>query len=212
MVNNKISVVLADDHPMVLKGIKASIEESGEIEVVGVLSDGESLITFFAENPCDVVVLDINLPGANGIETAEALRRDHPEAKILIFTMHHNVEYVRRAVAVGATGFVLKDGPPSELIVAIQSVTQGGSFFSPKVAQSLASGKLSSYDIGLTERELEVLQAVASGKSSKTIAWDIGISVRTVETHRRNLKQKFGAKSTAECISRAYTAGIIVAP
>lgn len=204
-----ISVILADDHPMVLQGIKACLEESDAIDVVGVVPDGETLVRTYGRTPCDVVVVDINLPGMNGIEAVQTLKASHGSLRALMFTMHHDVEYARRAIAAGATGFVLKDALPSELIHAIQTVHHGGTFFPPDIAKSLATGQAPVSTIQPSEREIEVLRAVAAGKSSKVIAWEMGLSVRTVETHRRNLRQKLGGKSTAECISIAYNAGLI---
>ncbi|MEL6572381.1 MAG: response regulator transcription factor [Pseudomonadota bacterium] len=208
-----IRVILVDDHPMVLQGIAACIEDAADIDLIAQAVDAESLLELPELQRCDVVILDINLPGMNGINALPLAIARNPDVRVLVFSMHRSVEYARKALAAGASGYVFKDAMPDELILAVQTVHRGGTYLPPETAAALATAPaeapVSADMANLTERELEILRQVAAGQSSKGIAWGLGVSVRTVETHRRNIKQKLGAKSASECVSIAMVAGMI---
>ncbi len=210
-MSQPVKVILVDDHPTVLAGIKACIEEDRDIAVVAVASDVAGLLALPELTITEVVVLDINLPDVTGIDAIESIHRANPQIKVLIFSIHRTVSYVRNAVLAGAAGYVCKDAMPADLILAIQTVKRGGTYLPSDIAAEMAMGQgtLTTGDPALTARELEVLQQIAAGASSKEIARLIDVSVRTVETHRRNLKLKLGAKSVSECVSIAITAGLI---
>ena len=206
-------VILVDDHPMVLQGIAACFEDAADIDLIAQAVDAESLLALPKLLSCDVLVLDINLPGMNGINALPLVTAQNPDMRVLVFSMHRGVEYARKALAAGASGYVFKDAMPDELILAIQTVHRGGTYLPPETAAALATAPpettTAAQSANLTERELEILRQVAAGQSSKGIAWGLGVSVRTVETHRRNIKQKLGAKSASECVSIAMMAGLI---
>ena len=208
-----IRVILVDDHPMVLQGIAACIDDAEDIDLIAQAVDAESLLDLPEVMDCDVLVLDINLPGMNGINALPLAVQKNRNLRVLVFSMHRSVEYARKALAAGAAGYVFKDALPDELILAIQTVHRGGTYLPPEIASGLASAPAEPMPdaaaINLTDRELEILRQVADGHSSKGIAWTLSLSVRTVETHRRNIKQKLNAKSASECVSIAIGAGLI---
>ena len=210
-MSDQIKVILVDDHPMVLEGIKACIEEDAGINVVATASDVASLLAHPALNTAEVVVLDINLPDMTGIDAIAHVKAVNPWIKVMIFSIHRNVDYVRNAMVAGAAGYACKDALPADLIQAIQTVWLGGSYMPPDIAAAMALGRstVTGLDKTLTDRELEILRKIADGASSKGIAQDLDVSVRTVETHRRNLKNKLGAKSSSECVSIAMSNGLI---
>lgn len=212
-MTNPIRVILVDDHPMVLQGIAACINDAEDIDLIAQAVDAESLLALPELMACDVLVLDINLPGMNGINALPLAAQKNPDMRVLVFSMHRGVEYARKALAAGAAGYVFKDALPDELIFAIQTVHRGGTYLPPEIAAGLAAAPAEvtpdASAINLTDRELEILRQVADGHSSKGIAWTLSLSVRTVETHRRNIKQKLGAKSASECVSIAIGAGLI---
>lgn len=212
-MTDPIKVIMVDDHPMVLQGIAACIDDADDMDLIAQAVDAEALLTLPTLATCDVLVLDINLPGMNGINALPRAIDKNPNLRVLVFSMHRGVEYARKALAAGAAGYVFKDALPDELILAIQTVHRGGTYLPPEIAAGLATAPAEpdpdADAMTLTERELEILRQVADGHSSKAIAWSLGLSVRTVETHRRNIKQKLGAKSASECVSIAMVAGLI---
>jgi len=175
---------MVDDHPMVLEGILACLNEYEDLDVVAALSSAEALLECWDETHTDVVLMDMNLPGLSGFEATAELISKSPDAKILIFSMLQNGEYARRAVQSGARGYVLKDAMPDELVLALRTVAKGGTYFSNQIAQALANTQSHGRNSDLTKRELEVLKHLADGRSSKDIAVVFGMSVRTIETHK----------------------------
>lgn len=211
----KISVILVDDHPTVLKGMRVCIEEEEGLEVSAVACTASELLGLPQLETCDVIVLDVNLPDTTGIEAIPMILERRADARILMFSMHRGVEYVRRALDSGALGYVLKAAMPDELVAAIRAVRHDGTYLPRDIAVALAQGRqVQSLGEGgpqLTGRELEVLRQIAAGEPSKRIAWKLGVSIRTVDAHRRNLKRKLGARSASECVSLAIRAGLIAA-
>ncbi len=213
----KIRVLLVDDHTLVRQGFRYLIEDDPRMVVVGEASTGVEAMKQCAALKCDVVVMDISMPDIGGLEaTAEILKRQR-DVRVVILSMHSNPAYVRKAIDVGARGYVLKDAIDAELVQAIAAVANGDAFFSPSVSrfvlQSLKEGSAPKaapdrYD-QLTLREKEVLQLIAQGKSNKEIACLLEISVNTVAVHRSHLMETLGLHRTAELVLYAVKRGLI---
>lgn len=203
-MNNKIKVLLVDDHPLVLDGISARLEGEQSLEVVGMANDGKQALEQAEQLNPDVVLMDISMPVMTGFEATEHFRQQQPEVKVLILSMHDDREYILKLIKCGASGYVLKDVSSSELITAIETVYRGGTYFSSGASQVLFS------ELGqdtppiappeeepLTNREKDVLKLLAEGNSNKEVARELDISVRTVETHRQNIKAKLDIHTAA---------------
>lgn len=199
-MNVRTRVILADDHTLVRAGIRRILESQPQFEVVAEANDGAAALAAVTSSNADVLVLDLNMNGLEGIEVLRRAKRDMPRLKVVILTMHAGREYVSRAIAEGADGYLLKDSAVQDLAAAIVAVTSGGTFFSPAIQQQMAElvrdGQKQGLQ-GLTEREREVLMLIARGQSTKEIATTLDIGQRTVETHRANLMRKLGVKSVA---------------
>ena len=197
-----IRILLVDDHPLVLEGINARLESEPGIEVIGQAQNGQEALVKAAELVPDVVLMDISMPVMSGLEAAERFRHEQPDVRVLILSMHENREYIVKMIQSGAAGYVLKDVSSDELIRAIQTVAQGGTYFSAGASEVLFS-EFSNADVppkpetGLTKREETVLKLIAEGKCNKDVARSLNISVRTVETHRQNIKQKLNIQTAA---------------
>lgn len=200
-VTDPIKVLLADDHRLVLEGLRSCLEVYDHIEIVATATDGESALSLAAEMMPDVVLLDINMPGINGLETARKLARLQPDAKILIVSMHDNPEYVSSALSLGAKGYILKHVSTREMVAAIEAVQDGGTYLSAGASAGLVSGEpacaATQSRVKLSARERLVLVLLSEGRSNKEVAAELSISVRTVETHRKNLKRKLAISTTA---------------
>jgi DNA-binding NarL/FixJ family response regulator len=204
-VTAPIRVLLVDDHTVVREGIRHVLSGTGEFEVVGEAAEGTEAIALTAELQPDVVVLDITLPGKSGLRLVEGLRKASSATRILMLSVHDQTEYVVQSVRAGAHGYLRKDTTPNDLRQAIRAVHQGDSFYSPAAARHLtealrhpppasdANGGLDA----LTGREREVLLGIVRGQTNRQIAGDLGISVRTVESHRDSLMRKLGIRSVA---------------
>ncbi len=212
-----IRILLADDHAILRRGLKALLEREADMEVVGEAADGRETLKQVEELRPDVVVLDITMPNLNGIEAARQIQAKGWGTAIIILSMHSDEGYVLRALRSGARGYLLKDTVEAELIRAIQAVAGGKAYFSPEVSKLLVEdyvqgmqekGIDDSYEL-LTPREREVLQLLAEGKSSKDIARLLELSVYTVDTHKSNLMQKLSLHSMAELILYAVRKRII---
>jgi two-component system, NarL family, nitrate/nitrite response regulator NarL len=204
----KIRVLLVDDHPLVLDGIRSRIELDETIEVVGEGCNGEEALKLAAERKPDVVLMDISMPVMNGIEAAGRFATDLPDVKVLMLTMHDNREYITKVLNAGAKGYILKDVSSHEMIAAIQSVYQGKTYYSSGVTDILLN-EGSKKEVPLTEREKTILRLLAEGNSNKHVARELDISVRTVETHRRNIKRKLNLKTSAGLVKYAIENGIV---
>ncbi|HLG99575.1 MAG TPA: response regulator transcription factor [Bryobacteraceae bacterium] len=201
-------LLLADDHSITLAGIRSVIQQ--EHELVGQVGDGRALVTETLRLHPDLVILDIGMPLLNGIEAARQIRQSWPRARLLFVSMHSNAMYVREAMSTGALGYVLKTSAAEELLPAIRSVLQGRVYLSPSLAAVTAVKMGPSRDISrLTERQREVLQLIAEGRSSKEVASILGISVKTANFHRFEVKKKLGVHSIAELAAFAARRGMI---
>jgi two-component system response regulator NreC len=214
---SKVRVLLADDHAIVRSGLRLLLEREQDLSVVGEAADGRAAVDWMAREQADVAVMDVGMPGLNGIEATAQIARQHPQVSVVMLSMHSDETYVLRCLRAGARGYVLKESAESELIAAIRAVTSGKSFFSPKVSRLLQQehverirreGGEDTYD-SLTEREREVLQLISEGNSNKEIAGRLHLSVYTVETHRKRILDKLNLHGTADLILYAVRKGII---
>ncbi len=212
-----ITILLADDHAILRRGLRALLEREPGMEVLGEAADGRETIKAVGELQPDVVVLDITMPNLNGIEAARQIQSKGGKTAIIILSMHSDEGYVLRALRAGARGYLLKDAVEAELIQAIRAVAGGKAYFSPEVSKLLVEDYIQGMQLRgiedryelLTAREREVLQLLAEGKSSKDIARILELSVYTVDTHKANLMQKLSLHSMAELILFAVRRGII---
>ena len=196
-----IRVLLVDDHPLVRDGLQARMEGVADILVVGEAGDAAEALQRVAECRPQVVLMDIGMRGTSGIElTAQLLERD-PALIVLMLSMYDNTEYVQRAMAAGARGYVLKDSPSGEILSAIRTVAGGGTHLSPALAQRLF--RMPTPRVLLSEREQEILALLGQGQASKQIARALDISVRTVESHRQSIRRKLDLAGQAELIKYA---------
>lgn len=190
-----IKVMIADDHAMVREGIKRLLEYDGTIEVIAEASDGQECLEMLEKEKPEVLLLDINMPKKNGIEVLEKIKKDKMNLKVLILTVHSEVEYLLKAVDIGVDGYILKDSESSELKKAISVILDGESYIQPSLIPSLNS-RLINRDADkeklekLTKRELEVLVEMASGMFNRDIASNLNISERTVKNHISNIFKK----------------------
>ncbi len=213
-----IRVVVADDHAVVREGIRRVLNDDPDVTVVGEASTGVEALAIIEDRRPDVVLLDLGLPDITGLEVVRRLQEAGAPPRVLVLSMHDDDEYVLRAVRAGVDGYLLKDeAEPAMLRAAVRSVHAGDSYFSSTAAASLAGALRSPTDAGpevdpldrLTERELEVLRLVATGRSNKEMAAELGISRRTVETHRENLMRKLGIHSIAGLTRLALEQGLL---
>mgnify|MGYP003644728207 CR=1 FL=1 len=208
-------VVLADDHTLVRAGLRKLLESMSEVTVVGEADDGLALLAMVQELQPDLALLDIAMPGLNGLETAARLSRNAPGLRVLMLSMHQNEEYVRQALRNGAAGYMLKDAAPMELALAIRAVLRGEVYLSPAVSRGVVSDYVQrlrsdeSSGSGLTPRQTEVLQLIAEGHSSKEIARRLSLSVKTVETHRSQLMKQLGIHEVAGLVRFAMRTGLV---
>jgi DNA-binding NarL/FixJ family response regulator len=196
-----IHIMLVDDHPLVRDGLRARLEAVPQFKVVAEAGDADEALAQAATCTVDLVLMDINLRGANGIDATAQLHARFPRIAVLILSMHDKLEYVTQAMQAGARGYVLKDAPGKDIVLAIETVMAGGIYYSAALAKQLARPLVQ--DNQLTSREHEVLQHIANGQSNKQIARALDLSVRTVETHRLNIKRKLGIEGQAELIKFA---------
>lgn len=207
-MNTRTRVVVVDDHPMVAEGIEAILDGYDDIEVLATLSNGQALIDQLEDLSPDVVLMDLNMPGLNGLSATEIVLERRPETRVLVLSMHDTPEYISTALGHGAKGYVLKDVPTEEIKNAIDAVMRGEQYLCTG-----AEGALTPTDHGgreqLTNREQTILLELAQGKSNKEVAVTLDISVRTVETHRKNIKRKLGISSTAGLTRYALEHGVL---
>ena len=214
-----IRVLIVDDHSLMRAGIKALLHNSGDIRVIGETGSGYDALKLMKELSPDVVLMDISMPGLNGLEVAARARKDAVRSRIVFLSMYGSDEYVLRALEVGAAGYVLKNSETSELELAIRSAVKGEIFLSPavsvKVVESLVSRQSTPNKIGpspfdqLTARQREILQAIAEGHTAKVIAEKMNLSINTVETHRTNIMNRLNIHDLAGLVRYAISKGVI---
>lgn len=208
----KIRLILADDHPLIREGFKSLLDKNNLFEVVGEAENGKELIDLANRLIPDIILADINMPVMSGLKALEHLSQTHPQIKFIILSMHDEIEYILNALKLGARGYLLKNIERIELEKAILSVYDGGKYFSPMVTTILAesiSKPEPAEQIEITPREKEVLELVSKGNSTKIIADQLGISIRTVESHRINMLKKMKVSNSVELVKRATEMGIL---
>lgn len=198
---HSVQILLVDDHPLVRDGLRSRLESVPHFFVVAEADSAERALSHAATVDIDLVLMDINLNGMNGIELTGRFHELYPEMAVLMLSMHDKAEYVMQSLQAGARGYVLKDAPATEIIKAIDTVMSGSVYYSEALANQMENS-VSSAQL-LTPREKEILKHIATGKSNKLIARDLDLSFRTIETHRSNIKRKLGIEYQADLIRLA---------
>ncbi|MBX9603983.1 MAG: response regulator transcription factor [Bryobacteraceae bacterium] len=214
---NPVKILIADDHGIVRRGLRSLLERQNEFEVVGEANDGKEAVDETARLQPDIVVMDIAMPHLNGIDAAQQIMKKRPETSVVLFSMYADESYLIRALNAGVKGYLLKDSADTDLVPAVQAAVQGKSYFSPQISEVLSEdytrnlrqrGLEDSHEL-LTDREKEVLQLLAEGRSNKEVAALLNLSPYTVETHRTRIMQKLNLHSTADIVLYAVRKKII---
>ncbi|WP_088227425.1 response regulator transcription factor [Desulfosporosinus sp. FKB] len=211
-----IKVFLADDHKILRESLLILLQQENDIEIIGEAPDGQMALHEILRLKPDIAILDISLPRLNGLEVAERIKRDCPEIKIIILTMHKNEEFVARAYQSQVSGYVLKDNALEELLKAIRIVQSGGIYLSTDITSTVVAGFVKNFNLKkgepdelISSREREIIQLLAEGNSNKQIANMLNLSLKTVETHRSNIMHKLEFKSLADLVLYAVRNHII---
>ncbi|MBA2675639.1 response regulator transcription factor [Ramlibacter sp.] len=204
-----IRVVLADDHDLVRSGIKALLGMVEGVQVIAEARDGAELVKLVESLSPDVVMTDISMPGMDGITAIAEIHGRHPQVRMLVLSMYDTVDFVKRAVANGACGYLMKDAPPFELEQALRSVMATGSYFSPAIAQRLLQPSEPTVDDELTHRQVEILKLIAQGRASKEIAYELGLSPKTVDVHRARIMERLRLNDIASLTLYAVRKGLV---
>jgi DNA-binding NarL/FixJ family response regulator len=208
-------IVLADDHRILREGIRSLLEKEPDMEVVGEAEDGKTAVQLTQELSPDVVIMDIAMPDLNGIVAAGQITAVHPNVKILALSMHSKMQFVRKMLRAGASGYLLKECASEELTHAIKTVIAGRVYLSPEITKTLIDSELSNLpppdpnDFSvLSDREIEVIKLLVEGHSTKDAAVALGVSPKTIETHRRHAYKKLGVNNMADLTKHAIRAGL----
>ena len=211
------TIVLADDHQIVREGIRRLIETRSDFEVIGEVGNGEDAVRMITERQPDIALMDINMPRVSGIEATRRLERQGIDTRVLVLSMHEDRNYVEEVLRAGASGYIVKNSSPAELLSAIDAVREGRSYLSDSITQQVVDaiahpdGEAPAGLTVLTDREREVLQLIAEGLSSKEIAGQLGVSLKTVDSHRSNLMEKLDIHKVAGLVKFAVRAGLVEA-
>jgi DNA-binding NarL/FixJ family response regulator len=207
-----IRIVIADDHAIVREGLKRIVSEVSEMRVVGEAGEGGQVMQLVRELDFDILVLDLSMPGRRGMELIKLIRSEKPKLRILVLSMHHELQYAVRAIKSGASGYLTKESAPSQLEQAIRKIAAGGAYVTAEVAEQLALGAMPGSEThpheSLSDREFEVFRMLATGVSVTDIAAQLKLSVKTVSTHKANLMQKMGLQNSSELIRYAIKHGL----
>ncbi|NDW43704.1 response regulator transcription factor [Ruegeria sp. PrR005] len=209
MTVDPVRILIVDDHPMVAEGIQAILESYDGLQVIGTVHDGREAVGRTLALCPDVILMDLNMPGLGGLSATEIILEQMPDTRILILSMHDSPEYISTALSHGAMGYVLKDVPTEEIKQAIDAVMRGERYLCTGAKGSLEPKEGEEAREALTGREQTILLQLAQGKSNKEVAIALDISVRTVETHRKNIKRKLGISSTAGLTRYALEHGVL---
>lgn len=209
-----ISIFIIDDHPLVIEGIQTTVQAAADMEVIGSAAHGADALQWLARHEVDVIILDISLPDTDGITLCKAILQRHPGARIIGLTTYEEVSFIRGMMKEGAKGYLFKTSPQEQILAAIREVFQGNNFLSPKVNEKLVAAALrqpqqQSFIPRLTRREKEVLKLIVDERTNQEIADELCVSLSTVETHRRHLCEKLGARNTAGLVRNAIKFGLI---
>ncbi len=202
---SRIKIIVADDHQLFREGIISLLSKDNSLEIIGEAANGEELYAILDQKEPHVVLIDITMPETNGLEIIKHAKSKYPNVKFIVLTMHAEGQYVVKAVRNGAFGYLIKNADEQELLAAITEVASGRKHFNSEISQLMIGNMASDEDSDkkLSERELEVLQLVSEGKTTKEIAENLFVSARTVETHRVNMMKKLNVQNTAELIKKA---------
>jgi DNA-binding NarL/FixJ family response regulator len=213
LLTMKLRVLLGDDHVLILDGLRSALQS--QYEIVGVAKDGRALVQESERLKPDLVIIDISMPLLNGFEAAKQIKKGLPQTKLIFLSQHLNPAYLKQALRLGASGYVLKSGATEELQQAIATVQRGKTYITPAFGEDVIAGlwnregELSEQTEGLTDRQREILQLIVEGRGNKEIADVIHVSVKTVEFHRARIMAKLGVKSVAELTKVALQQGLI---
>lgn len=202
-VKKKIKVLIVDDHGLVRQGIRSYLERHDQLLIIGEASSGAEALKKISSKCPDVLLLDINLPDCSGFKILEEVREKHPKVNVVVVTVHKASEYIQRAIRLGAKGYILKEASPSELALSIETVFNNQIFITPILAGSIIKEKYATQSTQklnkgtLSSREIDVIKGIANGRTSKEIAQELNLSVRTIQTHRERIIQKLGIRSVA---------------
>lgn len=210
----RLRVLLVDDHALVRAGMRALLQELADVEVVAEASDGAQALQIAEREQPDVVLMDIAMKGMNGLEAAAKLRERQPGVKVVILSMHTSEEYVLLALRAGAAAYLIKDSATAELGLALNSVMRGETYLSPAISRQVVDGYVQRVGAGagadpLTQRQREVLKHIAEGRSTKEIAFELDLSVKTIETHRAQIMERLGIRDVAGLVRYAMRVGIV---
>ncbi|MFL6695122.1 MAG: response regulator [Ramlibacter sp.] len=208
-----IRLVIADDHAIVREGLKRIVGDAPEVQIVGEAADGNEVLRIVREQDFDVLVQDLSMPGRSGMELIKLVKAEKPKLRILVLSMHEEMQYAVRAIKSGASGYLTKESAPGQLVQAIRKIAAGGAWISAEVAEQLALGAMpggvqkAPHEV-LTDREFEVFRGLVAGESVTDIGTRLNVSVKTVSTHKANLMQKLGLHNQSELVRYAIRHGI----
>jgi len=208
-----VSIIIADDHPVVRAGLRQILAESGEIRQIAEASDGQDLLEKLKKTRYDIILLDITMPGRNGLEILKELRILYPSTPVLVLSVHPEEQYALRVIRSGAAGYLTKEMAPENLLEAIRRILGGKKYITPEIAEILAASLDGKGDLAphlrLSDREFETLRMIAQGKSLTEIAGEMFLNVKTISTYRRRILDKMNMKSTAELVNYAVKNGLV---
>jgi two-component system invasion response regulator UvrY len=205
---DRVSVLLVDDHAVVREGYRRLLERHGEIAVIGEAGDAATAHSLFISLEPRIVVMDISLPGTSGLGAMGRMLLYNANARVLIFSMHEDAIFVKRAIQAGAFGYVTKASAPNVLVEAVLSIARGKKYLSPEVAQSVALGEGAAYSHGLTQREFEVLRLIIQGQTVQEIADALGLNSKTIANHQSAVRHKLGAETAVQLLQVAAKLGL----
>ncbi len=209
-MNNAIRIMIVEDHSLVRSGFRLLLERSGDFEVIGDVANAEQALDALPNQVPDVLVTDIAMPGINGIKLVGRVTDLYPSVRCIVLSMHKSSQYVRSALAAGAAGYLVKDAVATDLPVAIHTVMRGEIYLSPGISTAILSGvEVNSGAADLTERQLQVLEAIAEGQTTREIANQLGVGQKTVESHRAELMKRVGIHDVAGLVRFAVREGIV---
>lgn len=207
-----IRIVLADDHAIVREGLKRIVSDVSDFQVAGEAADGTQVMQTVRGTEFDVLVLDLSMPGRSGMELIKLVKAEKPRLRILVLSMHQEMQYAVRAIKSGASGYLTKESAPAQLEQAIRKIAGGGAYISAEVAEQLALGAMPGSDAlpheSLTDREFEVFRLLVAGEAVSDIAHKLNLSVKTVSTHKANVLQKLGLHNQTELVRYALKHGL----
>jgi DNA-binding NarL/FixJ family response regulator len=202
-----IRIVIADDHTIVREGLKQLLATEPDLQVVGEARDGNEAIQLARDTPFDVLLIDISMPGRNGLEVIRQIKAEKPKLRIMVLSMHEEHQYAVRAIRSGASGYLTKDSASTQLITALRKVAAGGAYITAEVAEQLALGAMphaeQALHTTLSDREFQVLRMLVAGHTVSDVAAKVNLSVKTISTHKARLMQKLGVSSNTELLRYA---------